>query len=76
MPANLCFKRNFEICLPDRSEWVNKEPPKEADIVVYTDRSKTEEGIKAEVFCEEMDSEVSISLGSVDQSEISQYEIV
>ena len=73
MRAVFCFERDFETKLPSRSEWEMKAPPMEADIFMYTDGSKTDEGTGAGACSEELDFCMSIPLGSyatVFQSEI------
>lgn len=68
-----CFERNFEALLPSRSEFEEKAPPIEADVAIYTDGSKTDEGTGAGACSEELDFSISLPLGSyvtVFQSEI------
>jgi len=67
------FERNFETRLLERTDWEKGVPPLEADVVVYTDGSKSEEGTGSGIFSEEMDFNLSIPLGihtTVYQSEI------
>ena len=45
------------------SEWNNGLAPMEADVTVYTDGSKTEEGTEAGVYSVDMNLELSIPLG-------------
>lgn len=73
MPAVYHFEKGFEAHIPERSEWANNEPPKEGDIVIYTDGSKTDEGTGAGIYCEELNYNISIPLGmmtTVFQSEV------
>ena len=70
MQATFCFERNFETRVPNRSDWEDKT---QADVVLYTDGSKTDEGTGAGVYSEEMDYNISIPLGkytTVFQSEV------
>lgn len=49
--------------MPGRREWGSGNAPREGDIVVFTDGSKTEEGTGAGIYCEEQKMEISILLG-------------
>jgi len=71
--TTFCFERKFETILPSRSEWENGVPPMEADVVMHTDGSKTEEGTGAGAYSEELNYNVSLPLGehaTVFQSEV------
>jgi ribonuclease HI len=71
--ATFCFERNFETRQPTRSDWESRTPPIEADVTVYTDGSKTDEGTGAGIHSEELDCNISMPLGvytTVFQSEI------
>jgi len=73
MQACFCFERNFEARLPKRSDWESGTPPMEADVIVYTDGSKTSEGTGAGIYSEDLDYRISIPLGvyaTVFQSEV------
>ena len=63
MQACFRFERNFETCLPKRSDWESGIPPIEADVTVYTDGSKTSEGTGSGVYSEDLDYKISIPLG-------------
>ena len=73
MPNIFRFERNFNIVFPKREEWINGTFPKEGDVNVYIDGSKTDDGTGAGVHCIEMNYNISIPLGNlctVYQSEI------
>jgi len=71
--TTFCFERKFKANVTETSVWEDGSPPTEADVTVYTDGSKTEEGTGAGVYSEEMNLKLSIPLGThttVFQSEV------
>lgn len=49
-------ERNFETSLPKRSDWEGNQSPEEANITIYTDGSKMDDGVGEGVYFEEKDS--------------------
>jgi len=62
--TTFCFEIKFTANVAEISEWADGSPPTKADVTVYTDGSKTEEGTGAGVYSEEMNPKLSIPLGT------------
>lgn len=67
------FGKNYKVIYPSREEWTTAGPPVNADITIYTDGSKTEEGNGAGVWSQWANTSYSYKLptfATVFQSEI------
>lgn len=73
MQAIFRFDKGFKTSLPQRSDWESGLPPAEADVTIYTDGSKTNDGTGAGVYSEDLRCETFQNLGThatVFQSEV------
>lgn len=66
------YEKNFKVQIPGREAW-EEGPPVRAELALYTDGSKTEEGVGAGIYEAQSKTKISLSLGkyaTVFQAEI------
>lgn len=66
MPRTISHVQTYKITLPTREDWLREERNLvRADVCLYTDGSKTKDGVGAGIFGRSPEAEIQISLGSL-----------